>query len=163
MSDAETIQYAEPYRDNCIKKDEIYRKKAKQKAIQTLIRKKKVDNALFTNTTGTIDDDNVDIDFKIEAAADENDDVRSDDDVVYVSYVPPPAAPPIHPRERLRRRTKEISEQKEKDRKEKAKKRAQKENFRRKAEENAIRSLNNRLNKKIQALSLLCIQEQEND
>ena len=38
-SDAETIQYAEPYRDTS-KKDEIYRRKAKKKAIKTLTKKK---------------------------------------------------------------------------------------------------------------------------
>ena len=37
-SDAETNQYAEPYRDTS-KKDEIYRRKAKKKAIETLTKK----------------------------------------------------------------------------------------------------------------------------
>ena len=37
-SDAETIQYADPYRDTS-KKDEIYRRKAKKKAIETLTKK----------------------------------------------------------------------------------------------------------------------------
>ena len=42
FSDAETIPYAEPYRNTSFtKKDEIYRKKAKRKAIKTLTRKKK--------------------------------------------------------------------------------------------------------------------------
>ena len=41
FSDAETIPYAEPYRDTFTKKDEIYRKKAKKKAIKTLTKKKK--------------------------------------------------------------------------------------------------------------------------
>ena len=40
FSDAETIQYAEPYRDTS-KKDEIYRRKAKKKAIQILTTSKK--------------------------------------------------------------------------------------------------------------------------
>ena len=41
ISDAETIPYAEPYRNiSFTKKDEIYRKKAKKKAIKTLTRKK---------------------------------------------------------------------------------------------------------------------------
>ena len=41
FSDAETISYAEPYRNTSFtKKDEIYRKKAKKKAIKTLTRKK---------------------------------------------------------------------------------------------------------------------------
>ena len=41
FSDAETAPYAEPYRNTSFtKKDEIYRKKAKKKAIKTLIRKK---------------------------------------------------------------------------------------------------------------------------
>ena len=40
-SDAETIPYAEPYRGTWTKKDEIYRKKSKRKAIKTLTRKKK--------------------------------------------------------------------------------------------------------------------------
>ena len=40
-SDAETIPYAEPYRDTFTKKDKIYRKKSKRKAIKTLTRKKK--------------------------------------------------------------------------------------------------------------------------
>ena len=39
--DAETIPYAEPYRDTSFtKKDEIYRKKSKKKAIKSLTRKK---------------------------------------------------------------------------------------------------------------------------
>ena len=93
--------------------------KAKQKTIQTLIRKKNIDNALLKNITGVIDDDNVDIDLKIEAA-DENDGAVSDeDDLIYVNYVLPPPknpSPLIHPRERLRYRTKEIKEQKEENR-----------------------------------------------
>ena len=40
FSDSETIQYAEPYRDNS-KKDEIYRIKAKKKAIKILTTNKK--------------------------------------------------------------------------------------------------------------------------
>ena len=40
FSDAETIQCAEPYRDTS-KKDEIYRKKAKKKAIKILTTSKK--------------------------------------------------------------------------------------------------------------------------
>ena len=91
------------------KKDEIYRKKAKQKTIQTLLKKKNISNELLKNTTGAIDDDNVDIDFKIKVT-DENDG-GSDDDVVYVNYVPPPPenpSPLIHPRERLKQRIKEI-------------------------------------------------------
>ena len=40
FSDAETIQYAEPYRDTS-KKDEIYRRKAKKKAIKLLTTNKK--------------------------------------------------------------------------------------------------------------------------
>ena len=40
FSDAETIPYAEPYKNTSFtKKDEIYRKKAKKKAIKTLTRK----------------------------------------------------------------------------------------------------------------------------
>ena len=39
-SDAKTIQYAEPYRDTFTKKDEIYRKKAKKKAIKILNKKR---------------------------------------------------------------------------------------------------------------------------
>ena len=38
FSDAETIQYAEPYRDTS-KKDEIYRRKPKKKAIKILTNK----------------------------------------------------------------------------------------------------------------------------
>ena len=38
FSDAETIQYAEPYRDSS-KKGEIYRRKNKKKAIRTLTKK----------------------------------------------------------------------------------------------------------------------------
>ena len=41
FSDAETIQYAEPYRDIFTKKDEIYRKKAKKKEIKKLTSKKR--------------------------------------------------------------------------------------------------------------------------
>ena len=37
-SDVETNQYAEPYRDTS-KKDELYRRKAKKKAIETLTKK----------------------------------------------------------------------------------------------------------------------------
>ena len=37
ISDEETIPYTEPYRNTFIKKDEIYRKKAKKKAIKTLV------------------------------------------------------------------------------------------------------------------------------
>ena len=40
-SDAETIPYAEPYR-NTSKKDEIYRRKAKKKAIKILNKKRKL-------------------------------------------------------------------------------------------------------------------------
>ena len=40
FSEAETIQYAEPYRDTS-KKDEIYRRKAKKKAIKLLTTNKK--------------------------------------------------------------------------------------------------------------------------
>ena len=41
FSDTETIPYAEPYRNTFFtKKDEIYRKKAKKKAIKTLTKKK---------------------------------------------------------------------------------------------------------------------------
>ena len=40
FSDAETIQYAEPYRDTS-KKDKIYRRKAKKKAAETLTKKSK--------------------------------------------------------------------------------------------------------------------------
>ena len=39
LSDAETIPYAEPYRGTFTKKDEIYREKAKKKAIKTLSKK----------------------------------------------------------------------------------------------------------------------------
>ena len=61
-------------RDKNIKKElrgkkEQYRKKAKKRAIQTLIKKRKkvIDNALLKNTTvqGNIDNDNVDIDLRI--------------------------------------------------------------------------------------------------
>ena len=123
-----------------------------------MIRKKNIDNALLKNTTGTIDDDNVDIDFKIEVPA--KNDGRSEDDVIYVNYVPPSPPPPpppppppvnpsplVHPRERLRQRTKEIREQKEKDRRE-AKTREQKERYRRKVKKKAINILNNRSKKK---------------
>ena len=41
-SDTKTIQYAEPYRDTFTKKDEIYRKKAKKKAIKILNKKRKL-------------------------------------------------------------------------------------------------------------------------
>ena len=41
-SDAETIQYAEPHRETFTKKDKIYRKKAKKKAIKTLNKKRKL-------------------------------------------------------------------------------------------------------------------------
>ena len=41
FSDAETIPYAEPCRRTFTKKDEIYKKKSKRKAIKTLTRKKK--------------------------------------------------------------------------------------------------------------------------
>ena len=40
MSDTETIQYAEPYRNTFSKKDQIYRIKAKKKAIKRLNKKK---------------------------------------------------------------------------------------------------------------------------
>ena len=40
FSDAETIQYTEPYRDSS-KKDKIYRRKAKKKAIKILTSNKK--------------------------------------------------------------------------------------------------------------------------
>ena len=40
-SDGETIPYAEPYNSGFIKKDEIYRNRAKKKAIRTLTKKKK--------------------------------------------------------------------------------------------------------------------------
>ena len=51
ISDAETIQYAEPYRDTS-KKDEIYRKKPKKKAIKTLAKKKgkKIQDAIDGET-----------------------------------------------------------------------------------------------------------------
>ena len=84
-------------------KKEQYRRRAKKKAIQTLIKKRKkaIDNALLKNTTaqGNIDNDNVDIelrvtvpnnendvDFQIETAGSQND----NDDVIFVKYVPPP-------------------------------------------------------------------------
>ena len=92
MSDAETIHYAEPYRNNFTKKDEIHRKKTKQKAIRALVKKKKIDNALLQNTTGTIDGDDVDIDL---TAPDENDGASDDDDVTFVKYVPPPSKDPL--------------------------------------------------------------------
>ena len=41
FSDAKTIPYAEPCRGSFTKKDEIYRKKTKKKAIKTLTKKKK--------------------------------------------------------------------------------------------------------------------------
>ena len=41
FSDAKTIPYAEPYRGSFTKKDEIYRKKTKKKAIKTLTKKRK--------------------------------------------------------------------------------------------------------------------------
>ena len=40
FSDAKTIQYVEPYRDTSTK-DQIYRRKAKKKAIQILTKKRK--------------------------------------------------------------------------------------------------------------------------
>ena len=41
MTSKITIPYAEPYRSTFIKKDQIYRKKSKRKAIKTLTRKKR--------------------------------------------------------------------------------------------------------------------------
>ena len=72
---------------------EEYRKKAKRKAIQTLIKKKlAVDNALLKNTSaqGTINDDDVNIEFKI-TVPDEN---NGDDNITYVKYIPPPPENP---------------------------------------------------------------------
>ena len=40
-SDAGTIQYVEPYRNTFTKKDEIYRKKAKKKALKILTNKRR--------------------------------------------------------------------------------------------------------------------------
>ena len=40
MSDTETIQYAEPYRNTFSKNDQIYRIKAKKKAIKRSNKKK---------------------------------------------------------------------------------------------------------------------------
>ena len=100
ISAAEAIQYAEPYRDTS-KKDEICRKKAKRKAIQTVIKKKAaIDNALLKNTTGTIDDGNAEIDFKI-TTRDEND--RNDDI--------PPARPISKGKEIYRKKSHEKSHQ----------------------------------------------------
>ena len=50
FSDAETIQYAEPYRDTN-KKDKIYRRKAKKKAIKilTISKKRKVREILSSD------------------------------------------------------------------------------------------------------------------
>ena len=41
LSDAETIPYAEPYKNTFTKKDEIYRKKAKKKALKISTNKRK--------------------------------------------------------------------------------------------------------------------------
>ena len=41
LSDAETITYAEPYKSMFTQKDEIYRKKAKKKALEILRNKRK--------------------------------------------------------------------------------------------------------------------------
>ena len=62
-----------------------YRKTAKRKVVQTLIKRNKnkpeINNALLKNTSaqGTIDDDDVDIDFKI-TAPEENDGNNDDED-----------------------------------------------------------------------------------
>ena len=114
VSGTEIIQYAEPYRDTFTKKDERYRKKAKLKTIQTLIKKKNIDNALLKNATGTIDNDDVDIDFKV-TAPNQNDGGSDDDDVAFVKYVPPPPKNPpplINPRDRCLQKLKQIREQK---------------------------------------------------
>ena len=47
-SDAETIPYAEPYRDTS-KKDEIYRRKAKKKAIRILNKRRKLNPVAKSN------------------------------------------------------------------------------------------------------------------
>ena len=100
-------------------KDE-YRKKAKNRAIQTLIKKKNkaIKNTLLKfpikniekNTPiDNVDDD--DIDFQITTA-----DQSDDDDVIYVKYVPPPPdnpVDPIHPCNRLKQKVKQIRKQKE--------------------------------------------------
>ena len=114
-------------------KKEHYRKRAKKRAIQTLIKKRKkaIDNALLKNTTaqGNIDDDNVDIDFRVTVPdePDNEDDVdfqietagskNVNGDVIYVKYVPPPPdnpVPPMHSRDRLKQRVKKIRQNKEK-------------------------------------------------
>ena len=86
-------------------------------------RKRAIENAFVKNATaqGNINDDNVDIefrvtvpdepdneddvDFQIETAGSKND----DGDVTYAKYVPLPPdnpVPPMHPRDRLKQRVK---------------------------------------------------------
>ena len=107
-----------------------YRRRAKKRAIQTLIKKGKeaIDNALLKNKTaqGNIDDDNVeidlrvtvpdnedDVDFQIETAGSQDD----NDDVIFVKYVPLPSEDPcphLQSRDRLKQRVKKIRKSKEK-------------------------------------------------
>ena len=106
-------------------KEGEYKKRAKRRAVQTLIktRKKAIDNALLKNATAqsNIDDENVDIDFRVTIPdePDNEDDVNfqiekagsknDDGDVIFVKYVPPPPDdpdPPIQARNRLKQRQK---------------------------------------------------------
>ena len=101
---------------------EEYRKRAKKRAIDTLIKKKNksIKNTLLKfpienieNNTPIDNVDGDDIDFEITSQTPDNE----DDDAIYVNYVPPPPKNPvpfIHPRDRLKQKLKQIRKRKEK-------------------------------------------------
>ena len=103
-----------------VSRKEEYRKKAKRKVIQTMIKRNKkkaaIHNVLFKNTSvqGTIGDDDADINFKITAP--EENDSNDDDSVTYVKYIPPPLenpSPLMHLCETRKQKLKQIREHKE--------------------------------------------------
>ena len=91
LSDAETISYLL----NLNLKNQIYRKRAKKKALKILAKKNILKNKIHKKRSN-------DIDFTVDIA-------DSDDEVTYVKYIPPPSdvpvPPPTHPRDRLKRQT----------------------------------------------------------
>ena len=91
MSDAETISYL----PNLNLKNQIYRKRAKKKALKILAEKNTLKNKIHKKRSN-------DVDFTVDIA-------DSDDEVTYVKYIPPPpdvpVPPPTHPRDRLKRQT----------------------------------------------------------
>ena len=76
-------------------------------------KRKAIDNTLLKNTTDSIEVDDIDIDFSVTVPEQMDD---ADGDVVYVKYVPPrpdKPVPLIYPREKYKKRVKQIRKKKE--------------------------------------------------